>query len=272
MSEVPGGIDLTEFATSRWLGLSLQLPEASAEFLSNQLDLYEQSEIEEAAILRMRMALRGVFGGSAPPGAELVAVPESQQSTALTEAWLTLAPRPEEVRSVLSTLPFSAQSLRRYCGTLDTEQRTSLWLALFPNSAAGLLKAVGASGVAQAAVDRVREQVAAATREPDRASAVELLRLAVPADDQAAAVKKSTSELASDLLDKGTAGDLRTAAELVLWAGGAGYGHTQALRQKFNALAAKHEKSLPKRTARQLSDANLLTVPKKGLLATILGR
>lgn len=272
LSEVPGGIDLTDSAIDHWIELSLQLPRTAAEHLSNQLDMYEQEEAEQAAILQMRMAVRGIFGGAAPSAADLVAIPELQRSAAITEAWLGLAPSSEDVRNALTTLPFSPESLRRYSGTLDTEQRTSLWSALFPKASTGLLRAVGAGGIAATAIDQVREQVATATREPDRASTVDLLRLAVPADDQIAAVKKSASELATDLLRKGTAGDLRTAAELVLWAGGAGYGHTQALRKEFSELATKHEKALPKKTAQRLRDANLLTVPKKGFLATLLGR
>lgn len=78
--------------------------------------------------------------------------------------------------------------------------------------------------------------------------------------------------LAAELLSKGTSGDLRAAAELVLWAGGPGYGHTQTLREQFNELAVKHAKALPNKTAHRLGEAGLLVAPKKGLLASLLGR
>jgi hypothetical protein len=85
-------------------------------------------------------------------------------------------------------------------------------------------------------------------------------------------VKKAASLLAADLLHKGTGGDLRTAAELVLWAGGAGYGYTKTLREQFTDLATKHPKVLPKKTAQELTDTGLLVAQKKGRLASLLGR
>ena len=129
-------IGLTDFATANWKKLCQQLPKAAAEELSNKVDEYQPSETEPAAVLGLRLAVRAVFGGDALAGAELAQLTPDQQTTALTGAWLALVPHPDEVRGVLAALPFAPTSLRRYCDTLDADQRTIIWLTLASDAAA----------------------------------------------------------------------------------------------------------------------------------------
>lgn len=266
-------IDLPPFAVDHWCRLGVRLPERSAQELSARLDTYEPRDRELGAVLRMKLAIRAVFGGDAPLADAITALPPDDRTTAITDAWLQLSPDPDQVKGVLAALPFTTGALRSYCDPLDLHQRTAIWLSLFDNGASdGHLRAAGAGGVSSAAVTHVGKSALTETRANDRSARIDRLRLATPADDDSAAVKKAASELASDMLDKGTSGDLRTAAEVVLWAGGAAYGHTQTLRQKFNDQVASHEKALPKRTATELVSAGLLVIPKKGFLSKLLGQ
>ena len=131
------------------------------------------------------------------------------------------------------------------------------------NPSDGLLKAAGTAGIGSTAVTEIHNKMKSCTREQDRSRLVEQLRLAQPASADAPAIKRASSELANDLLDKSTAGDLRTAAELVLSAGGAGYGHKEALRGKFTAQANKNSKALPQKTRTVLVQAGLLQLPPR---------
>ncbi|WP_371955128.1 P-loop NTPase fold protein [Actinomadura monticuli] len=273
LADMLNSIELGGFATKHWRGLCEKLSHSAAEELSNRVDAYKPQEAELGAVMGLKITVRRVFGGDAPAAAELVEIPVEQQNAALTTSWLALSPDPEDVRTVLTRIPFSPTALRDYCGTIDTGQRTSIWITLFENSIShGMLTAAGAAGLGPEAVAHIRTQVAVETREPDRSALVQRLRLGTPAADDAPAVRKAASMLAGDLLKRGTSGDLRTAAELVLWAGGAGYGRTQILREQFTDLATKHANALPKKTAQGLRDAGLLTPEKKGRLASILGR
>nr|WP_239068052.1 P-loop NTPase fold protein [Actinomadura bangladeshensis] len=273
LSNMLNDIELSVFATTHWRGLCTKLPESAAEELSRHVDAYAPRETELSAVMALKITARGVFGGNAPAATEIIDIPVEQQSTALTDSWLSLRPGPEDVRAALIKVRCSPTALRKYCATIDTEQRTRIWLALFENGLPdGILESAGAEGLGPAAVANIQSQVAIQTREPDRSAFVNRLCLGTPAADETAAVKRAASLLAGDLLDRRTSGDLRSAADLVLWAGGAGHGHTQTLRRKFTDLAAKHSSALPKKTAQRLRDANLLAPDKKSRLASLLGR
>ncbi|MFD0857234.1 P-loop NTPase fold protein [Actinomadura adrarensis] len=265
-------IELSEFAITHWRGLCEKLPKSAAEELSNRIDSYAPPEQELGPAMGLRMAVRSVFGGDAPAAAELLEIPAEQRTLALNNSWLALSPKPEDVRTVLSKISFSPGALRSYCGRINTGQRTSIWLTLFKNGASdGILEAAGAAGLGPEAVSYIQTQVAVETREPTRSALVQRLRLATPAADHEAPVKRAASIFALDLLGRDTSGDLRTAAELILWAGGPGHGHKQALRDQFTNSATKHTKGLTKKTAQGLSNAGLLATQKKGLLS-FLGR
>lgn len=266
-------ISLTEFATSNWKKLAQRLPKRAAEELSAKVDEYEPAANEAAAALELRLAVRAIYGGAAPSGAELAQLEPAQQTTALTGAWLALGPHPDEVRSLLPAVRFGPTALRHYCETLDTNQRTDLWLTLADNNAAdGTLQAAGAGGLGTAAIEQVRRQIALTTREPERSALAARLMTGKPAADVGAAVKKAVSDLAMDLLAMRTAGDLRTAADLILWVGGAGHGHTQTLRQKFNEVASTHPKALPQSAAQRLASISLLNPPKEKRRSSLFRR
>lgn len=255
-------IGLTAFATSGWRKLAGQLPKSPAETLSAKVDEYQASAAEAAAVFGLRLAVRRVFGGEAPPAAELTGIESAQRTTALTDAWLALGPSPADARAVLPTAQFTPAALGRYCDTVGTDSRTSVWLALRASDAAdGALRAAGAGGLGVAAIEAVAKDVEAATREPDRSALVGQLMAAKAAADVDTDVKKAASELALALIGKNTVGDFRTAAELVVWAGGAGHGHTQTLRQMFNGAAEAQRKALPQTVIQRLVALRLLNPP-----------
>lgn len=274
LSEVPGGIPLTAYVADHWQRLVSQLPAPAAQTLSDSLDVYDPPSTEAAAHLSMQIDVRAACERQAPPARALLDLPAAEQTTALTTKWLRLNPDPTDVHETFGHLPYMPDVIRSYFANLNLDTRTSTWLAfLNSNPSDGHLKAAGIAGIGSAAVTDIHNKIKTFTREQDRSRLVEQLRLARPATDDAPAVKKASSELATELLDKGTAGDLRTAAELILWAGGAGYGYKEALRGKFTAQAKKNNKSLPQKTRTSLTQSGLLQLPpEKGLLAKLTGR
>ncbi|WP_370246881.1 P-loop NTPase fold protein [Nocardioides sp.] len=265
-------VGLTAFSTSGWRNLAEQLPKGAAEDLSAKTDAYEATSGEAPAALRLRLTVRAVFGGAAPAASEIADLDQGELTTALIDAWLALEPVPNDALAILPTAPFTPNALRNYCNTLETDPRTAIWLALRTRGAAdGSLRAAGASGIGAAAVEAVRTDVTTATREPDRTALTRQLMMAKPAADVDGDVKKAASELAMDLVGKNTARDFRTAAEVVLWAGGAGHGHTQALRQKFNGAPENHRKALPQAVQEALVSKNLLNPAPKKKRRTLFG-
>ncbi|WP_157748112.1 P-loop NTPase fold protein [Micromonospora echinaurantiaca] len=272
---VPHSLGLTSSVTTNWLKLCEKLPPDSAKSLSDRLDDYELSQGEEAAVLRLKLGVRAVFGGDAPPVDEVARVPAAERATTLLDAWLGLGPTPDEVRSLIGQVTMTAPALGRYCSRLSTDERTRIWVALAEaNSTTGLLKAVGQAGVGAAAVEYTRAALKDKTRETERTERVDLLIETRPSADPGVEnqVKKAASELAQDLLARNVAGDLRSAARVVVWARGAGYGHVLTLRGKFTEGVSQHNKALSKSLASDLADLGLLAAPKKGALAKLLGR
>ncbi|WP_313406406.1 P-loop NTPase fold protein [Aeromicrobium sp.] len=255
-------ISLTPFATSGWRNLAGQLPKGAAEALSETVDEYEPSEAEKPAVLGLRLAIRSAFGGPAPAASAFTDLALDQRTTALTDAWLSLEPSSEDACAVLPAAQFTSAAMLRYSTALNTEERTALWLALRRSDASdGALRVAGSGGLGVEAVEKVAEDIGVATREPDRSALAGQLTAAKAAADVDGNVRKAVSALASDLIGKNTVGDFRTAAELVLWAGGAGHGHTQTLRQKLNAAPEGHRKALPQSVTQRLVDLRLLNAP-----------
>jgi CBS domain-containing protein len=133
LAEMLHAIELSEFATTHWRGLCEKLSKSAAEELSNSIDGYTPPEAELSAAMGLKTAVRSVFGGGAPAATELLEIPAEQQIPALTNSWLALSPDPEDVRTVLTKMPFSPAALRTYCSTINTGQRTSIWLTLLEN-------------------------------------------------------------------------------------------------------------------------------------------
>lgn len=264
LGEMLESIHLTAFATLGWRNLAGQLPKGAARTLSARVDQYEPSTEEAPAVLGLRLAVRVVFGGDAPAASEIAALDTAELTTALIDNWLALEPAADEACAVLPTVPLTQAAARRYCDALATHDRTSVWLALrAANAADGILRAVGAGGLGVAAVEDVRKRIESATREPDRADAARQLMEAKPATDVDGDMKKAVSELAGAFIAKSTVRDFRTAAELVVWAGGAGHGYTQSLRQKFNGAPDGHRHALPQGLSQKLIDMTLMNAPPK---------
>lgn len=255
---------LTPYAVENWIKLVAQLPTGAAEALAAEVDRHEPVEDETAAVLKMRLAVRLVFGGAAPAASELTDLDQEELTTAIVDAWLTLRPAAAEARQVLTIATCKAAALRAYCDTLDTDDRTDIWLTLrTTNAAEGALRAAGAGGLGVAAVQDVRERIKQAGREPDRADMASQLMAGAPASDVVGAMKKAVSELANDLLDRDTTGDFRTAAELVRWVGGPGHGHMLNLRQKFNGAPEGRRNALPQALRDALVAMTLMTPPPR---------
>lgn len=270
------GCLLNEMFVTQWLAMSTSLPQSAAHALSDLIDHYEYRQDETTAAVKLKLGVRRVFGGAPLPSADLSELPPDQADTAMTGAWLSLGPPPEDVQSLLGEVPFTPADFGPYCEALSLSERTLMWIALEQMPALGsLLTAAGVGGVGHEAIERVRTAVADITRQTDRATAVKrLLRAQTPTeiDSEHRQVRSTASEFAHELLDRGTAGDARTAAELMLWAGGPGHGHTISLRAEFTDALEKYKDSLTKTHIAQLQALNLITPPKKGLLDTLLGR
>lgn len=265
--------ELTAFANSGWRNLAGQLPKGAARALSARVDEYEPSVAEASTVLAMRMAVRGVFGGEAPAASELSELDPAQLTTDLMEKWLALEPTAAGACAVLPSAPFTPAAARRYSETLSTDDRTALWLALRASGAPeGALRAVGFAGLGVAAVQDVRERVEGATRERDRTDAArQLIDNGKPAVDVENEVKKAASELAGALIAKSTAGDFRTAADVVVWVGGAGHGYTMSMRAQFNGAPETHRNALPQTVSQKLVALNLMTAPPKKKRRSLFG-
>ncbi|MGU3586941.1 P-loop NTPase fold protein [Rhodococcus sp. C26F] len=265
---------LTDTFVTEWLALATSLPQPAARTLSDHLDEYEYADTAKTAAVRLKLGLRRVFGGVALPASDLTKLPNDHIDTSMTSTWLTLAPTPTDVRALLATVPFTPAAFGTYCRTLPLDERTEIWLAVEQSPTLDqLLGAAGQGGVGHQAVERIRATVADTSRQSARVAAVARLLLAQTPDEDAELrnVRRAASEFALELLARETAGDVRTAAELILWAGGPGYGHTGTLRTAFTDALTKYKDPLPKSHITQLQALKLLT-PKKGLIDLFFGR
>lgn len=260
---------------AQWLAMATSLPQSAARALSERIDEYDYQETEKAAAVNLKLGLRRVFDGPPLPASDLIELPEGKADTAMTGVWLSLSPPPDDVQSLLGKVPFAPTDFGTYCDTLSLPERTLIWLALEQLPALGqLLTAAGRGGVGHEAIERVRASVADKTRQTDRAAAVQrLLRAQTPseADPEHRNVRRAASEFAHELLARETAGDVRTAADLMLWAGGPGHRHTASLRKAFTDSLYNYKDPLPKSHITQLHALNLITPPKKGFFDAILG-
>jgi hypothetical protein len=133
---------------------------------------------------------------------------------------------------------------------------------------------LGGLGVGAAAVRHMHEQTNEDLRQHDRDRVVQrLISASVPdVDEELDQLRKAASRFALDLLDRGSVGDAKLAAKLVIWSGGAGRGHVQSLRREFDLAAEHRATAFSKSTLAQLVDLNLLTPRKKGPLEWLFNR
>ncbi|MEE3849030.1 P-loop NTPase fold protein [Gordonia sp. LSe1-13] len=263
---------LSDVFVAKWLELTKILPGSALNSLSDRIDQYEYAGDEEASGVRLKLGLRTRFGGVALPGSELSSLVDIDTPT--TGAWLALRPPPEDVRLLLDTAPFAPADFGTYCATLPLEERTKVWLAVEERPALSpLLRSAGQGGIGPEAVQKIRAEVADTTRQADRAAAIErLLRAEVPSETtEIRNVRRAASEFALELLTRGTTGDLRTAADLVLWAGGPGHGYTAALRKGFAEAPDRRMERLTRSHVTQLEALGLIS-PSKGFVDRLLRR
>jgi hypothetical protein len=253
-------IALSEDTITKWLGLSEKLPVDVISSLSSVLDEYTLSDDEETAVLRLKLAVRGRFGGAAPPVAEVQAVPADELTTKIADSWLRLAPPVGEVGELLAAGRFTPAAMTSYAAALTTAERSGLWIqGADAGKSDGILKAIGAHGVDASVIEHARSAISSATREPDRAAHIQrLVDTAQPSSE----LKKVASELATDLLARDTAGDLKSAVKLIIWAGGPAHGHVIILRAEFTAAVEKHHKVLSNKQRESLIDLGLLPQKK----------
>ncbi|MGW0324742.1 KAP family P-loop NTPase fold protein [Nocardia sp. NPDC003183] len=257
-----------------WLPIVRRLPESAAESLSGQLEEYLFDDDDPATVVRMKLGVRRCFGGEALPAAVLAGLPDGAVDSTMTDDWLALTPPSADVRALVGDVPFKPQNLGAYAARRSVTERTDLWSAAWEsNGSASLLDALGGSGIGAGAVEVVRVAVASISRADDRSAAVgRLLAATCPTEDAANRdVRRAVSELALYLLDKGTAADRRTAAQLVIWAGGAGDRSAAKLRIGFNNAHAD-TKRWPKELSARLTELGLLDAQKKNLLEKFVGR
>ncbi len=250
------------------------LPPALITAVSERLDIHEAAETEHAAMLLLRLQVRVRCDGPPVPVSELLNLEAPEHTTAMSSAWLKLKPTSEDVvRLLATTYPFTVAALEEYARQLAPNQRTAMWIAAEKSDRTeNLLAAIGRFGIGSEAVDHTRTVVMRLPREPERAAKVKRLRCATalrPSDDSGS-VQRAAVALARDLLDRDVSGDLRSAAELMYWAGGAPYGTKTELRELFNRQVKAHKNSLTQTLFSQLEQLGLVS-KKKSVLESIFG-
>ena len=250
-----------------WLPIARTLPVGAAQTLSEIIDNHSFEPEESAGRLALRIGVRQVFNGPPPSASELLELDPSELTTKLTSSWLTLSPPAAEMQTLITTARFNPQDLRTYCDSQTLSDRTSFWLELAKtNSPHTTLKATGEGGVGHLAVQYIHNLVTAAELQADRVDAVKLLtatsRPSSSGSDEIRATRKAASELAKDLLELNQTKEVRAAADLVIWAGGAAYGYTTELRAHFTQACANKKSILPHNITDQLKNLGLIEVPK----------
>lgn len=241
--------------------------------VSERLDAYEVAQGEHAALLLLRLSIRGRCGEQPIPVSELLRLQESERTTAISSAWLELAPDSDEVAKLIPAYPVRPAALEKYADSLTPECRTTLWIEAEKSKLTErLLAAIGQAGVGSEAVDYIRREVAELSREPARSDMVKRLRLATPLPPSidSGSVQRAAASLARNLLDSGVSGDVRSAAELMCWAGGAARGTKTELRELFDRQIKAHRNSFTKTLFSQLEELGLVS-KRKSLRETIFG-
>ncbi|BCI83250.1 hypothetical protein MTY66_48750 [Mycolicibacterium sp. TY66] len=133
--------------------------------------------------------------------------------------------------------------------------------------------AIGQSGIGVQAVDHIRDAVAQLTRESDRSKKLRRLRLAKPVSEPGSAVaalQKACGALAGVLMGNNVSGDVRSAAELVCWAGGVPARNRPELRELFDQQLKTHRNSVTKTLFTELERLGLVS-KKKSLKELLFG-
>lgn len=268
-------ITLDDVAQPRLIQLIGDLSEVAASQLSSMLDGWKAPAEEKLQRCQLQLHARIKAGGKALNPSEMPATDDGPISADILDTWLRLNPPVEHaVRLIAQLMPRKA-ALSEYVTRLAVPGRTQLWVSA--EGAAGtdaLLRMLGGLGVGAAAVRHMHEQTNEDLRQHDRDRVVQrLISASVPdVDEELDQLRKAASRFALDLLDRGSVGDAKLAAKLVIWSGGAGRGHVQSLRREFDLAAEHRATAFSKSTLAQLVDLNLLTPRKKGPLEWLFNR
>lgn len=266
-------VTVDEDMVDKFVDIVTELPGTTRAHLADRVaEEYQPTESEGAEGLRLRLELRRLTGRDAVAADELLAVEDP--STKTVDAWLALNPSAAEVEKIVGMRQGTIHAMSTYAGSLGTEERTGLWVAADIASVSdGLLHAIGQRGVSSAAVEHCRRVVAGHTQQGERKAAVARLCTATPAEGSnhaVAALRRAAAELATNLLGQ-SGGDLRTAADLMVWAGGSSPRGRADLRELFDREAAAHSNVLTKSLVGELQGLNLLS-RKKSWLEKFLDR
>lgn len=272
LSSVVDAYELDRQTVTRFAEVCGEFPTNLIREISDRIDAFNELAGQEALTLELRLLVRGHYGGQPVPASDLLALEEALRSTPISGAWLSLRPSVKDVMAVVGEFPFTPAALAAYASLQSLDDRTELWVAAEKNRLADqMLKALGKYGVGAEAVDHIRECVNGISREPERSKKVKRLRLAQPAEGSAAsAVQKSAGILATDLMRNNVAGDLRSAAELMSWAGGAVARDRVSLRGLFDEQAKAHRNAFTKSLFADLEKLGLLS-KKKSLKELVFG-
>lgn len=216
--------EIDESTVRQFVQACESLPIDVVRAVSERADRYEPPEELAASALHLRLALRSQVRGDALPVDDLLALEMADRSTLISGAWLELLPAADQVVRLLQEFPFAPAAIGEYACRLSIDDRSKLWIrADQTNQTDQLLSAIGQSGIGVQAVDHIRDAVAQLTRESDRSKKLRRLRLAKPVSEPGSAVaalQKACGALAGVLMGNNVSGDVRSAAELVCWAGG----------------------------------------------------
>ncbi|MCX6470365.1 MAG: P-loop NTPase fold protein [Corynebacteriales bacterium] len=230
--------------------------------ISKGIDKHEALTGDASDILHLRLNIRNLAEAPPLPSSELLELDVATQSSAISTAWLVSKPEPTEVARVLNHFPLLPGAVRSYAVGLSVPERTSLWVAAEKAGCSdSLLRASGDSGIGAEAVDYIRASVKELSRESDRRDRVKRLRTAkaVRASDNSGAAQRSAEALARDLLSTGVSGDVRSAAEVMTWAGGAVRGSKVDLKSQFDRALKEHKKSITKSVFAELEALGLVS-------------
>lgn len=261
---------LTEFFVEQWLDLTTELPTTTAAHLSAAMDDVEEimADSDAVAFLRLQLRVRALAEQSAPAADRLLQLDLSGYELAVVDGWLALAPPAHEATRLLADVRGTPSALGAYCASLSAKDRTTVWLTLRDQRAeAAVLQAAGKEGLAANAVEAVANDIAKATPATTRKQLAEPLMECSPAQQDANDVKRAANDLALHLMSRETAGDFRTAMELLAWAGGAARGRTREVRAAIKDAPEAHRQALTQELTGQLVRLKLMDAPKaKGFL------
>ena len=250
IAKAPGKVAVDTAFVDACFDLVTKLPEAwqppAVDELQEQDDVIKEDEA--GPWLLLVLWLRKLVGQDPVAVDRLLSL--SETTSPVVKAWMALTPELDEVIAVLGHAPVPVSDLGSYALGLDQDDRTKLWLAAQEASLSdSQVNAIGRHGLDAAAVSHIDDIVRQKTRQTERHAAVLRLTGGRPVAEplgEEREVRRKAGALASFLLDQ-SGGDLRTAADLMIWAGGSMPKGDSTLREKFNgAVASAGKNALPR--------------------------